>query len=181
MERVGYSEAAKLFALNEGVVRAMERKFHADLDEFWQGVLEGVLELEPDWSIAPDGVLTKSNAPNYFQFRRKSDVGTRPYFWVGGTWYSPSIITDGVIRLECAWDKPTSHQTAVMSRGGPSLLPICSKGKGSASCLFIANIDCKEGSSIRDIANAIAELVRAVHGLADQALADADESKLAGE
>lgn len=181
MEKVGYSDAAKLFAQNEGVVRAMEKKFYADLDEFWTKVLEGVLELEPDWSIGPTGILTKSNPPNWFEFRRKSDTVTRTFFWLSGTWYSPSIITDGVVRLECAWDKPTPHQIAVMSRRGPSLLPNCRKGKGTASCLFIANIECKEGSSIRDIANAIAELVRAVHGLADQALADAEADKPAGQ
>lgn len=168
MEDVKFSEAAKLFAKNEGVVRAMERKYWADLDEFWKDVLENVLEMEPEWKIEPPGVLSYQNAPNWFQFRRKDDQGTKPYLKIVGTWYSPSIVTEGVIRLECAWDKSTPHQKAAIARGG-SALPNCARGKGTASCLFTASIDCKEGTSTRDVAAAIAELSRRLHELVDQA------------
>lgn len=180
MDNVNFSDAAKLFAQNEGVVRALERKFWSDLDEFWKDVLEGVLEMEPDWSIDPPGVLANQNAPNWFQFRRKTDTGTRPYFRIVGTWYSPSIVTEGVVRLECAWDKSTPHQRAAMSRSGPAL-PNCAKAKGTASSLFVANIDCRQGSNTRDVAVAILELTRGVQALADQALATDDSGKTASE
>jgi hypothetical protein len=151
----------------------MEHKFWADLDAFWTSVFEVALEMQPDWTLQPDGVLTYQNAPNWFQFRRKGEAGTRPYLKIVGTWYSATIINDGVIRLECAWDKSTPQQRATMARSG-SALPNCSKDKGTASSLFIASIDCKDGASTRDIASALVELFRSIHQLVDQTVEAVD-------
>ena len=169
MKDVKFGEAATMFATNEGIVRAMETAYYRDLNEFWIAILKGVLAIEPKWTIEPKRVLEKPTA-NYFQFRRTNDKGTRPYFWVDDSWYDAAIITEGIIRLRCAWNGASPAQIAAIA--ALSALPGCQRSKGKASNLFTTTINCARGTSIREIAQQIADLFGELHKAVDRSLAE---------